>query len=109
MLGIKDDTSLTDTQFGWLDLIFFIGYLIFQLLTDSHQIMKQVHINNVRLISLINTGINSISYPKVFSRKAPWCNNGVFGRCLRSNSHLQELYTFDGVPLFIGCIFIGCI
>lgn len=30
MLGIKEETSLTDTQFGWLGSIFFIGYLIFQ-------------------------------------------------------------------------------
>lgn len=109
MLGIKEDTSLTDIQFGWLGLIFFIGYLIFQLLTDSYQIMKQVHINNVCLTSLINTGINSISYLKVFSRKLPWCDNDVSGRCLRSNSHFQEIYTFDGVPLFIAAILISCL
>lgn len=30
MLGIKEEASLNDTQFGWLGSIFFIGYLIFQ-------------------------------------------------------------------------------
>ncbi|GAA5803983.1 hypothetical protein HPULCUR_009468 [Helicostylum pulchrum] len=31
VLGIKEDTDLDDTQFGWLGSIFFIGYLFYQI------------------------------------------------------------------------------
>lgn len=41
MLGIKEEASLNDTQFGWLGSIFFIGYLIFQVVVDKPGIVYE--------------------------------------------------------------------
>ncbi|KAI9359491.1 major facilitator superfamily domain-containing protein [Pilaira anomala] len=30
LLGIKEDTNITDSQFGWLGSIFYLGYLLYQ-------------------------------------------------------------------------------
>ncbi|KAI9263868.1 major facilitator superfamily domain-containing protein [Helicostylum pulchrum] len=30
LLGIKEDTHITDSQFGWLGSIFYLGYLVYQ-------------------------------------------------------------------------------
>lgn len=35
LLGIKEDTHITDSQFGWLGSIFYLGYLVYQVKTKK--------------------------------------------------------------------------
>lgn len=41
-LGIRDDAHLNDNQFSWLGSIFYLGYLIYQVHMNIHQLFLYV-------------------------------------------------------------------